>query len=256
MKHYNAEEKNKIVELILNKEKTAKEIVSESKDSPSVGTIARWKKEYLSQGPYVDNNNNDAIPSWSGYSYQGKVAILCVLEKINELNNLSELDGWAIQLEKVQDFIFFKDKEIVSLWQVKAMLSSVRYQSYVNAMDKLLEDRKRTGFLDAECYLVSAVDIANWNDEDNAYNKDIHLYMRDERTVTIKEVSNEIKKEIGDLVNQIGITVDEEAAYLNLCYLIDKKVSEFHQAGKKDNYLISFTEIIKQIEETDRKSVV
>ena len=50
MKHYNAEEKNKIVELILNKEKTAKEIVSESKDSPSVGTIARWKKEYLSQG--------------------------------------------------------------------------------------------------------------------------------------------------------------------------------------------------------------
>ncbi len=251
MKHYNAEEKNKIVELILNKEKTVKELASESEDSPSVGTIARWKKEYLSQGPYVDDNNNDAIPSWSGYSYQGKVAILCVLEKINELNNLSELDGWAIQLEKVQDFIFFKDKEIVSLWQVKAMLSSVRYQSYVNAMDKLLEDKRRTGFLDAKCYLVAAVDITNWNDENNAYKDNIHLYMRDERAVTIKEVSNEIKKEIGDLINQIGITVDEEAAYLNLCYLIDKKVSEFHQAGKKDNYLISFTEIIKQIEETE-----
>lgn len=146
MKHYNAEEKNTIVELILNKRKTVKEIASESEDSPSVGTIGRWKKEYLSQGPYVDANNNDAIPSWSGYSYQGKVAILCVLEKINELNDFSELDDWAIQLEKVQDFIFFKDKAIVSLCQVKAMLSSVRYQSYVNAMDKLLEDKKRLVF--------------------------------------------------------------------------------------------------------------
>lgn len=251
MKHYNAEEKNTIVELILNKRKTVKEIASESEDSPSVGTIGRWKKEYLSQGPYVDANNNDAIPSWSGYSYQGKVAILCVLEKINELNDFSELDDWAIQLEKVQDFIFFKDKEIVSLCQVKAMLSSVRYQSYVNAMDKLLEDKKRTGFLDAECCLVTAVDIVNWNDEDNSYKDNIHLYMRDKRAVTIKGVSNEIKNELELLMNKMGVTVDQEAAYLQLCNLIDKKVSEFHQEGKKDNYLISFTEIIKQIEETE-----
>ena len=251
MKHYSAEEKNKIVELILNKKKTAKERASESEDSPGVGTIGRWKKEYLSQGPYVDGNNNDAIPSWSGYSYQGKVAILCVLEKINELNNLSELDDWAIELEKVQDFIFFKNKKIVSLWQVKAMLSAVRYQSYVNAMDKLLEDKKRTGFLDAECYLVAAVDIVNWNDEDNAYKDDISLYMRDRRAVTIKGVSNEIKNELELLINKIGVMVDKEAVYLQLCNLIDKKVSEFHQAGKKDNYLISFTEINKQIKKTE-----
>ena len=131
------------------------------------------------------------------------------------------------------------------------MLSSVRYQSYVNAMDKLLEDKKRTGFLDAECCLVAAVDIVNWKDKDNAYKDAIHLYMRDKRAVTIKGVSTEIKNELELLINKIGVTVEKEAAYLQLCNLIDKKVSEFHQAGKKDNYLISFTEIIKQIVETE-----
>ncbi len=251
MKHYSAEEKNRIVELILNKEKTVKEIANESEDSPSMGTIGRWKKEYISQGSYVDDNNNDAIPSWSGYSYQGKVAILCVLEKINELKNFTELDDWVMQLEKVQDFIFLKNEEIVSLWQVKAMLSSIKHQSYKSAMNKLLEDKKRTGFLGAECYLVAAVDIINWNDIDNAYKDDIHLYTRNKRAVTIKGVSTEIEKELELLIGKIGITVDKEAAYLQLCYLIDKKVYEFHQAGKKDNYLISFTEIIKQIEETE-----
>ena len=251
MKHYSAEEKNRIVELILKKMKTAKEIASEGEESPSVGTIGRWKKEYLSQGPYVDDNNNDAIPSWSGYSYQGKVAILCVLEKINELNDLSELAGWAMQLEKVQDFFFLNNKEIVSLWQVKAMLSSVRYQSYINAMDKLVEDKNRTGFWAAECYLVAAVDIVNWNDDDNTYKDDIQLYIRKNRAVALKDVSDEIKEELKVLINKIGITVDEEAAYLQLCYLIDEKVSKFHQAGKKDNYLIGFTEIVERIKETE-----
>ena len=85
MKRYRAEEKNKIVEMILNKVKTVKEIANENKDSPSESTIREWIRTYKSKGKFVDDNKNDAIPSWSGYSYQGRMAILCVIEKLNSL---------------------------------------------------------------------------------------------------------------------------------------------------------------------------
>lgn len=75
--------------------------------------------------------------------------------------------------------------------------------------------------------------------------------MRDKRAVSIKSVSNEIKNELELLINKMGITVDKEAAYLQLCNLIDRRVSKFHQEGKKNNYLIGFTEIINQIKKTE-----
>ena len=31
------------------------------------------------------SRGNDAIPSWSGFNYQGKMMLLCTIEKINAL---------------------------------------------------------------------------------------------------------------------------------------------------------------------------
>ncbi len=249
MRNYSAEEKNGIVQSILNKVKKVKEIAEESVDSPSERTIRRWKKEYLSHGPFVDDNNNDAIPSWSGYSYQGKVAILCAVEKINNLFGHG-VDEWKIQLEKLQDFVLIRGTEIDSLWQVKAKLSTVKYQSYITAMEKLLEDRKTSGFLNAECKLVTAVDIDNWEDKGNKYKGYIELYKHKNEIVPVKTVSCMIMEELQILINVQGITVDKESAYLYLCSLLDDKIADFHKAGKKDKYLIEFKEIIQRIKDT------
>lgn len=124
MKKYSAEEKNKIVETILSKQKTIREIAGASKDAPAESTINNWVKLYKSRGMFVDSNNNDAIASWSGYSYQGKVSILCTIERLNTLYGKPGWENWKLQLEKLQDFVLINDTVIDSLWQVKARLST------------------------------------------------------------------------------------------------------------------------------------
>lgn len=89
MKKYSAQEKNKVVEMILSKQKTVKEMAEATKDAPAESTIRKWVKEYKSRGMFVDGNNNDAIASWSGYSYQGKISILCTIEILNRIDRKS-----------------------------------------------------------------------------------------------------------------------------------------------------------------------
>lgn len=51
---------------------------------------------------------NDAIPSWSGFNYQGKVAILCALQQINQNANIED---YSIEHEKREDFTVLKVKK-------------------------------------------------------------------------------------------------------------------------------------------------
>lgn len=48
--------------------------------SLSLSIINRWYNLYIQNGLFVETNNNDAIPSWSGYNYQGKIMILVALQ--------------------------------------------------------------------------------------------------------------------------------------------------------------------------------
>ena len=40
----------------------------------------------------LENENWDATNSWSGYNYQGKIALFVVLKKINELISIGKVD--------------------------------------------------------------------------------------------------------------------------------------------------------------------
>ena len=53
---------------------------------------------------------NDAIPSWSGFNYQGKAMLLCVLQKINEIKKNGEcIHLYEVELEKTEDYMVLKD---------------------------------------------------------------------------------------------------------------------------------------------------
>lgn len=58
----------------------------------------------------------DASSSWNGYMYQGKVALLVALKKINES---TDLEGYWLELEGVEDFSIGIEELYKSVHQVK-----------------------------------------------------------------------------------------------------------------------------------------
>lgn len=48
---------------------------------------------------------NDAIPTWSGFNYQGKMMLLHVLELINQIERNNDKRIYAVELEKRKIFV-------------------------------------------------------------------------------------------------------------------------------------------------------
>lgn len=52
-----------------------------------------------------NQDTHSAIPSWSGYDYQGKVAIYTVLSMINIMDIESEdMNKFTVEIEHLEDF--------------------------------------------------------------------------------------------------------------------------------------------------------
>jgi len=104
---------------------------------------------------------NDAIPTWSGFNYQGKITLLCSLIEINNViakNYRTDLlDGCYVEIEKTEDFVLFLQGSVKSLYQVKAYLSTDKVSSFSEAMKKLIDHRSKLNSLTAECYMYSVI---------------------------------------------------------------------------------------------------
>lgn len=88
-------------------------------------------------------NNQDASSKWSGYNYQGKVALYVALYLINNPEHLSkkEDESWsifALEIEGLEDFCILKNEEYVSIHQVKAYESSNAISNFKDALWGLL----------------------------------------------------------------------------------------------------------------------
>ena len=84
---------------------------------------------------------NSAISSWSGFVYQGKVALYHSLKLIIE----NERD-FELQLDSTDDFAIYKDGKLLSAHQVKAKVGSTR-GSYTKALIKSagIDDHRKAG---------------------------------------------------------------------------------------------------------------
>lgn len=87
------------------------------------------KEESLPGAPVLDTSLCvDASPSWSGFNYQGKVALYVVISKINELRSQGQenlIGSYFLELEWMEDFsILRQDKDETPIYesvhQVKA----------------------------------------------------------------------------------------------------------------------------------------
>lgn len=62
---------------------------------------------------------HSAIPSWSGYNYQGKVALYCALDFINEKIG-EDYSRYSLELEWYEDFAIKENDTYLSIHQVKS----------------------------------------------------------------------------------------------------------------------------------------
>lgn len=77
-----------------------------------------------------------AITTWSGFIYQGKVAIYHVLKLLQDPTACEE---YVLQLDSLEDFAILNDSGVVeSMHQVKATKSH-HYNSYIRAFNLLAE---------------------------------------------------------------------------------------------------------------------
>ncbi|WP_201584271.1 ABC-three component system protein [Psychrobacter jeotgali] len=100
---------------------------------------------------------HSAIATWSGFVYQGKVALYHCLKLIIE-----GYDDFELQLDSTEDFAIYRDGLLVSAHQVKAMVSEYR-SSYKSALEKAAEiegDRIE----DSVRYLHVSVNLNDVND--------------------------------------------------------------------------------------------
>lgn len=96
----------------------------------------------------VVGRGNDAIPTWSGFNYQGKMMLLYVLELINQIakDKNKDIDAYSVELEKTEDFCIICDSEYKSFHQVKAYLSKDKWNSLCIRNFKYITNNKPLKF--------------------------------------------------------------------------------------------------------------
>ncbi|MGM0302407.1 hypothetical protein IGI66_002026 [Enterococcus sp. AZ048] len=181
-------------------------------------------------------NNNDAIPTWSGFNYQGKGIILRALQLINEnwsSSNSEEeneelIKKYFIEIELREDFVIYHLQEPIEYVQVKATLASKTYSGYTKAIKQLLDHRDEgTNPKVAKCVLMSAIPIKGW-----VCDEPVSLYKYNNECVGLLEIPKCIKREISILLGKMNQTINDfkvEVIYENLCGMLDQKVREIHK---------------------------
>lgn len=206
---------------------------------------------------------NDAIPTWSGFNYQGKITLLCSLIEINkmiikdsEIHHIS--DDCYVEIEKTEDFVIFIQGKVKALYQVKAYLSTSKTSSFLDASKKLIDHRSDLNALTADCYLCAPLAISDWNDNVNTYRNQIKLFFYDSKPVHVTEVAEKIKTELDKALKNMGLSNQKsDDIYLGLCNFLDEKVSVMHkQSAKKRNYNLLFREIAEFIYRANTEYII
>lgn len=122
----------------------------------------------------LEKENWDATNSWSGYNYQGKIALFVVLQKINDLiceGKINEIENYSVELEWLEDFsILCRDNDGIqyrTIHQVKAK-DKQNINDYGDALVKLYYKVTRWGSIEtAYLHVCKPTDYKDieWHDK-------------------------------------------------------------------------------------------
>jgi len=114
-------------------------------------------KKFCIGNDMADSNTaypHTAITTWSGFVYQGKVAISHV---VHLLENSVACTGYTLQLDSLEDFTILDSAgTVISLHQVKAKKSQ-HYSTYKEAFEKLTQNANDQGCNNAQFHLAQEI---------------------------------------------------------------------------------------------------
>ncbi len=108
---------------------------------------------------------HSAVSSWSGYVYQGKIALYLVLRTIKEKyeNNLSfDFSNYSLEVEWQEDFSIKEGKKYLSIHQVKAHQDDMKITDYKKPIKGLLHKIQTLYDFNGYAYLHISTSI-NYN---------------------------------------------------------------------------------------------
>lgn len=216
--------------------------------------------------------NTDATPSWSGYIFQGEVALCRAIEIINSIPDPIP-DEFCLKLEEDEDFSIQTDE--IEVFQVKAYLSkdADKISKYKSVIEELIDKyyyHKRVGkdpndgrkrihkYFDRvrkkpiKCNLLTdklitdfQADLSNFNDRySNATN-----FRCVQGEYSIANIQQKLMDAVKQYYSSTNIT-DEDIAIkvAQCCYNITKIVKERHATKRKEK--IYFKDIKQWIDST------
>lgn len=170
-----------------------------------------------------------AVSSWSGYVYQGKIALYHSLKLIND----GDLD-FELQLDSSDDFAIYKDGALHTSHQVKAKVSKYR-TGYSKALEQstLIEFDKTKG---TTRYFHVSVPLDETNDYIGTNGEIVKFYAYgDKLHCGLGDIENLTKEIILNICDNQSITAGENLVNFNYCLLSEKistKAIEIHKLNQ------------------------
>lgn len=174
-----------------------------------------------------------AISSWSGFVYQGKVALYHSLKLIHD----GDLD-FELQLDSSDDFAIYKDGKLHTAHQVKAKINKYR-GGYTTALEQstFIEYDKIKG---TPRYFHVSVQLDNTDDHKGASGEIVKFYRYgDNFHCGLGEIEGLTKALIKKICEKQSITVSDKLINFNYCLLSEKistKAIHNHKLNQVDGF--------------------
>lgn len=219
-------------------------------------------------------DEHSAIPSWSGYIYQGKVAIYHVLRIVKEELDIDvnkTFDNYDLEIEWQEDFAILIDGIHETIHQVKAYEANSSPTVYNDALDglfnKLSKGIGRKGYLNIQNSIRFTTRTISKNFEElktanqevtgiKSYfqsvldDVEIYEYCNGKDYCDIDEIDILVLQKIEEIYNSndFGINSKTMKQYEFIRYkiydLLDTHIFEVHKGIRIENETISFNEIV------------
>lgn len=178
-----------------------------------------------------ENYPDSAISSWSGFVYQGKIALFQCLKLI-----LKNIENFELQLDSTDDFAIYKDSKLLSAHQVKAKVSKYRsiYQPALEKSAKIELDRIKG----TTRYFHISVQISDMSDYKDSNDEVVKFYdYEGKKYCGLSEIEGYTKSAIKDIFKQKNIESSEQFVDWKYCLLsemISTKAINIHKKIQED----------------------
>lgn len=168
----------------------------------------------------ADNYPATAVSTWSGYVYQGKIALYHSLKLINQ----GDVD-FELQLDSSDDFAIYKNGHLVSAHQVKATVG--KYLSGYSAALKKASAIEFDRVKGISRYFHVSTQLDNTGDYTGENGELVQFYVYgDNKYCGLSEIEGFTKEVIRQIFTSMSTTLSEELLNYNYCLLSEKISSE------------------------------